>query len=141
MAQTGGVKVAVFCQKGWAAQRVQQRDDFIQVFHPGVADLNADLSHVKLPAYELAAADEVYVFVEDNHAAWRWLAVFSSKAALAKATASAMASRLTRPNHVSVICSHGISSANISKTSLTKMRVPLKVNSPPQISGSETMYC
>lgn len=94
MAEPPKIEVFVACEEGWPTQGVQQRNDFFQVIHSELANVNTHLPHTNVPCFKLPAVVLKDVLVEYVHAARRRVSRFAINASLASEIASAIASRL-----------------------------------------------
>ena len=113
------------------------------VFHAAATDLVTDLVDANTPAPQEVPLAIWDVFIENNHGAD--ISDLSSEACVTRAsrarrTASAIACLEITPRHSSTMVSQAMPLATCSRTSETRIRVPRKVGSPWQISGSHTIY-
>jgi len=95
--QCGMIKAVIKGKKGRMFQPMQQRKNILAILHAEAANACTNLSEVNLLRHEQVALTLANVLIKNVHAARRCSPIFSSKASLAKLTASAIASRLTLP--------------------------------------------
>jgi hypothetical protein len=90
--QVSLVKIVIAGEESWAAQGMQERDDFPAILHSRSSEVSTNMSRMDLPGSEQFTLRSDDVLIEHIHAACRRLSVFLINALEAKAIASAMAS-------------------------------------------------
>jgi hypothetical protein len=136
------VKAEISGEKCRCAEIVKQWNDLF-VFHATAADLVTDLMNANTPASQKVPLAVWDIFIEHNHEAGVSEAnseACVTSASRAKRTDSAIACLEIAPRHSSTMASQAMPLATCSRMSDTRIRVPRKVGSPWQISGSATMY-
>jgi len=138
VAQGAVVEAAVAREQRRAVEAVQERDDLV-VVHAAPADVVADLADTHPPAAQELALLGPDVLVKDVHSRAA-IGSLASSASRADATASAIASGVTFPSQLALIAGHGSRRATCSRTSATRIRVPLNVSCPWQTRGFATTW-
>jgi len=93
------IKAVVQREKSWTLQLVQERYYPVSILQPQATNSDANFLAVNLPSGQMLTLTRTNVLVDNIHAACRRVLIFVNNAALAKFTASAIASQLTLPSY------------------------------------------